>query len=139
MAIYPNDAVGSFTIDSFSSMADRKPDRGYSESRAYNSIVFESEAGYEKRRLRSRRSKRDFSLSYTNVTGLQKQAIENFYHARAGEYESFTLDLTHVNQAGNMTVRFSGALEVSEILAGDSSNVLNNFYTINFTLKETYD
>ena len=139
MAIYPSDAVGSFTTYNFSARADKKPDRGYSEERTYNVVVFESEAGYEKRRLRSRRPKRKFELQYTNINGLAKEAIENFYHSRAGEFESFNLNLDHVNEAGVIRVRFSGALKITEVLADTSANVLNNFYTVSFTLQETYD
>lgn len=139
MAIYPTDAIGSFTTDSFTSMADRRPDKGYSEERTYNVIVFESEAGYEKRRLRSRRPKRKIDLEYSNIHGLAKEAIENFYHSRAGEFESFTLNLDHLNESGVIRVRFSGALKITEVLADTSANALNNFYTVSFTLQETFD
>jgi hypothetical protein len=136
---YPSGANDvPFTISSFSSMADYTPDVGYQVDRAYNSIIFESEAGYEKRRLRSRRPKRSINLSYTNVTGLQKTAIENFYAARGGEYDSFNFDLSHLNDSGTITVRFDGSLQVSHVLSS-GSNLLSNFYTISFKLKETYD
>lgn len=135
---YPSGATGPFTISSFTSMADHMPDNGYTIERTYNSIVFESEAGYEKRRLRSRRPKRNISLTYTNITGLEKAAIESFYNARSGEYEAFTFDLAHVNDSGTMTVRFDGALQLTHVLSG-GANLLNNFYTISFKLKETYD
>lgn len=138
MAFYPNDAVGTFTTTNFSSMADKKPDKGYSSSKQYNSVIFETEAGYEKRRLKNRRPKRSYNLSYTNVTGLEKSAIESFYNARGGEFESFTIDLTHLNDVGTATVRFDGSLDVQHILStGD--NLLQNFYTISFKLKETFD
>ena len=52
-------------------------------------IIFNSQAGYEKRRLRSRRSKRNYNLQYTNITGIEKTAIENFYNARSGAFEPF--------------------------------------------------
>lgn len=138
MATYPNDAVGNFTIDTFSSMADRRPDRGYSESQNFSSITFTSEAGYEKRRLKSRRPKRTFSFTYTNVNGLIKQAIQNFYRARSGDFESFTFDLDHVSQVGTMTARFDGELAIQEVRSG-ASNVLNDVYSISFTITETYD
>jgi hypothetical protein len=138
MANYPLDAVGIFTTDSFSTMADRKPDNGYSVERAYSTIIFESEAGYEKRRLRSRRAKRSYDLTYTNITGLEKTAIEQFYNQRGGEHESFTFDLSHVNESGILNVRFDGALQVRQVLSS-GANVLNNFYTVSFKLKETYD
>lgn len=138
MATYPTDAVGIFSTATFSSMADRKPDNGYSIDRAYSTIVFESEAGYEKRRLRSRRAKRSYDLTYTNVTGLEKTAIEQFYNQRGGEHESFTFDLSHVNESGILNVRFDGSLQVRHVLSNDA-NLLSNFYTVSFKLKETYD
>ena len=138
MASYPSGATGAFTTTAFSSMADKKPDTGYGTERIYNSIIFESEAGYEKRRLRSRRSKRNISLTYTNVTGLEQGAIENFYHARSGEYESFTFDLSHLNESGSITVRFDGALDITHVLSA-GANLLSNFYTVSFKLKETFD
>jgi hypothetical protein len=138
MYTYPSGATGTFTTTAFSSMADNAPDSGYQVDRTYNSIIFESEAGYEKRRLRSRRSKRSYSLTYTNVTGLQKSAIENFYNARSGEYEAFNFDLSHLNETGIITVRFDGGLNVQHVLSA-GSNILLNFYTISFKLKETYD
>jgi hypothetical protein len=139
MAIYPSDAVGPFTTEHFSSMADSKPDKGFTEQRQYNSVIFESEGGYEKRRLRSRRSKRSFDLRYTNITGLEKAAIESFYNERAGDFESFSFDLTHVNQSGNLTVRFDGPLQITQVLSDTNANLLSNFYTISFKLQETYD
>ena len=139
MAIYPIDAVGPFSTVDFTSMEDIKPDRNYSEQRTYNVVKFESEAGYEKRRLRSRRSKRSFDLKYTNVTGLEKTAIEDFYNNRAGEFESFNFSLSHINQPGTLRVRFEGALQINEVLADTSANLLSNFYTVSFKLQETYD
>lgn len=142
MANYPSDAGGSaslpFTTTSFSSMSDKRPDTGYSIERVYNTVIFESEVGYEKRRLRSRRPKRNLALTYTNVTGLEKLAIENFYNDRSGEYESFVFDLSHVNDSGTMLVRFDGGLQVDHVLSA-GSNLLLNFYTVSFKLKETYD
>lgn len=139
MFIYPSDASSvPFTTATFTSMADHKPDSGYQIDRAYSSIIFESESGYEKRRLRSRRAKRTINLTYTNVTGLEKLAIENFYNARSGEFEAFRFDLAHVNDSGTMVVRFDGGLQVQHVLSSDS-NLLLNFYTVSFKLKETYD
>jgi hypothetical protein len=127
-----------FTTSSFSSMTDHKPDTGYSIDRTYSSIIFESEAGYEKRRLRSRRPKRGINLTYTNVTGLERTAIENFYNARSGEYESFNFDLSHINETGIIVVRFDGSLQVQQVLSA-GANLLSNFYTISFKLQEAYD
>lgn len=138
MAIYPNDATGPFTVTGFSSMIDRKPDTGYSQQRQYKSVIFTSEAGYEKRRLKSRRAMRNYDLSYTNVTGLEKSAIESFYNARSGEFESFRFDLTHINESGIINVRFDGALDVKQVLSA-GSNVLQNYYTVSFKLVETFD
>lgn len=138
MAVYPLNATSIFTTASFTSMADRQPDTGYTSDRVYNSIIFESEAGYEKRRLKSRRAKRNYSLTYSKVTGLEKIAIESFYNARSGEFESFTFDLAHVNESGTMIARFSGPLSVTHVLSA-GSNVLQNFYTVSFKLQETFD
>ena len=138
MAIYPNDATSIFTTSSFSSMIDRKPDTGFSVDRSYNTVIFESEAGYEKRRLKSRRSKRTYDLAYSKISGLEKIAIEQFYNARSGEFESFTFDLAHLNETGTITTRFSGPLDINHVLSA-GSNVLENFYTVSFKLQETYD
>ena len=124
--------------DRFNSMADRKPDKGFTSQRKFDTIKFESQAGYEKRRLRSRRSKRSYDLSYTNVTGIEKVAIENFYNARSGEFEAFTFDLTHINESGSITTRFEGPLSVTQVHAA-GSNLTENFYTVSFKLQETYD
>lgn len=137
MANYPIDAVGPFNTEGFASMEDRKPDRNFKTNRQYSTIVFESEAGYEKRRLRSRRAIRDYDLSYTNITGLHKEAIQNFFNARSGEFESFNLSLDHLNETGNVTVRFDGSISVNHIHS-HGSNLLSNFYTVSFKLKEVF-
>ena len=126
------------TSDRFTSMIDRKPDRGFTSERNFDTIKFESQAGYEKRRLRSRRSKRSYDLTYTNVTGIEKTAIENFYNARSGEFESFSFDLTHINESGTITTRFDGSLKVSQIYSSGPA-LTDNFYTVSFKLMETYD
>lgn len=136
MATYPDDAIPNSTIDTFASMADKKPDRGYSYDREYNVITFESEAGYERRSLRSRRPKRSYKLQYTNVSGLVRQAIENFYIARSGSLESFVLDLSHVGDTGTIYVRFDGALSITEVKSGLSAT--QDVYNISFDLIETY-
>ncbi len=128
------------TFDRFTSMADRKPDRGFSTSREFDVINFESQAGYEKRRLRSRRSKRDFDLTYTNITGVEKHAIESFYLARNGSFETFTFDLTHINENGTIQSRFEGPLQISHVFSDSSNTSLQtNYYTVSFNLKEVYD
>lgn len=138
MTTYPDDATSLFTTDNFTSMSDKKPDKGYATQNEFNTIIFESESGYEKRRLRSRRSKRTYELRYTNITGLEKYAIENFYAARSGSFESFYLDLDHLNELGTVLVRFEGPVKTEHVLS-TGSNVLQNFYSVSFTLKETYD
>lgn len=136
MATYPDDAVPNSTTDTFSSMIDKKPDRGYSYDREYSVITFESEAGYERRSLRSRRPKRKYSLEYTNVSGLVRQAVENFYVARSGTLESFVLDLDHVGDSGSIYVRFDGALSITEVRSGLGAT--QDVYNISFDLIETY-
>lgn len=138
MATYPDDAAGPFTISDFSSMADRKPDKGFTEEVEFQTVKFDTEAGYEKRRLVSRRPKRKFSLRYTNINGLAKQAIQNFYRARSGDFESFTFDLDHVGQSGSVTVRFDGTVKVNEVRSG-GANVIQDVYTVTFDLQEVYD
>ena len=128
------------TFDRFTSMTDRKPDRGFSVNREFDVINFESQAGYEKRRLRSRRSKRDFDITYTNISGVEKHAIEQFYIARNGSFETFTFDLTHLNENGTIQTRFDGPLQVSHVFSDSSNTSLQtNYYTVNFKLKEVYD
>jgi len=124
--------------DFLSSMEGRKPDRGNEINKKFDVITFESQAGYEKRRLRSRRPKRGFSLEYTNVSGLEKEAIENFYDARQGTFESFFFDMNHINQTGTLITRFDGALDVSHNHSLDGTKQ-NNFYTVGFALKEVFD
>lgn len=138
MATYPIDAVGLFTTATFTSMADVKPDTGYSTDQEFNTIIFETESGYEKRRLRSRRGKRTYSLKYTNVTGLEKSAIERFYRERNGSFDSFNFDLTHVSDSGTLRVRFDGSLKIDHVLSL-GANALQNYYSVSFTLKESFD
>lgn len=126
------------TTDRFTSMADRKPDGGFSSERSFDAVIFESQAGYEKRKLRSRRPKRKYSLKYTNVTGVEKTAIENFYNARSGQFESFTFDLSHLNESGTINTRFDGSLKVDHVLSAGTA-LTENFFTVSFNLQETFD
>ena len=126
------------TQDRFSSMADRKPDKGFSSERKFDTITFTSQSGYEKRRLKSRRPKRAYNLRYTNITGVEKTAIENFYNARSGEFESFTFNLSHINESGTINARFDGPLQITQVLSHGLA-LTDNFYTVNFKLQETYD
>ena len=128
------------SFDRFTSMADRKPDKGFGTSTEFDVIQFTSQAGYEKRTLRSRRSKRDFDLTYTNVSGVEKNAIEQFYRSRNGSYETFTFDLTHINELGTIQSRFDGPLDITHVFSDSSNTSLqNNYYTVKFRLKEVYD
>lgn len=82
---YPTDAsIGVI------SMTNRKPDRGFSSEFRFDSIMLESQSGYEVRRQRSRRPKRRYNLTYTNINGNYRTAIQNFYNARGGDYEFFS-------------------------------------------------
>lgn len=120
-------------------MADRRPDRGFTTDREYSVVAFESQSGYEKRRLMSRRPKRTFSLTYTNVSGLEKDAIQRFFNSRSGNFESFSLNLDHLNETGFVRVRFDGPLSVNHVLSGAVNDLTKNFYVISFKLRETYD
>jgi len=126
------------TIDRFTSMADRKPDNGIESQRVFDVTTFASQAGYEKRRLKSRRSKRNYQLSYTAITGVEKTAIENFYNARSGQFESFSFDLSHINESGTINTRFEGPLQIEQTFSV-GSRLIDNFYTVSFTLQEVFD
>ena len=126
------------SLDRFNSMADRKPDKGFSTEEAFQSAIFLSQAGYEKRRLQSRRSKRKYSLQYSNISGIEKTAIEEFYRARSGDFESFTFDLSHINDSGTINSRFDGPLNVTQVLS-TGTTLTDNFYTVSFSLQEVFD
>lgn len=127
------------SISRLESMADRKPDRsGISYEENYNYSIAESQAGYEKRRLVSRRPKRKYSISYTNITGIVKSAIEEFYRARSGGFQAFLFELTHINEPGTVTVRFDGNLQIEQVLSA-GTNPIDNFYTVSFNLVEVFD
>ena len=124
--------------DRFNSMADRKPDTGFSTEEVFQSAVFLSQAGYEKRRLQSRRSKRNFTLQYSNISGIEKTAIEQFYRERSGDFESFTFDLSHLNDSGTINARFDGALNITQVLS-TGTTLNDNFFTVSFALQEVFD
>jgi len=126
------------TIDRFTSMEDRKPDKGFSIDTTFDVATFSSQSGYEKRRLKSRRSKRQFQIQYSNLHGIGKRAIDDFYKARSGNFESFTFDLAHLSESGTATVRFDGPLKVQQVLSA-SSNLRDNFFSVSFTLNEVFD
>ena len=126
------------TNDRFNSMADRKPDKGFGTNKKFAVNTFTSQAGYEKRRLRSRRGLRAYDLIYTNVSGVERTAIENFYNARSGEFESFSFDLSHLNESGTISTRFDGDLQITQVFSSGTL-LTENFYTVSFKLQETYD
>ena len=126
------------TVDRFTSMADKKPDKGFTVDRVFDVSTFESQSGYEKRRLMSRRPKRTFSLNYTNLTGIEKKAIDDFYIARNGTFESFDFDLTHLNESGTAICRFANPLKVTHVLSA-GNNLRENFFSVSFNLQEVFD
>tara|TARA_R100000008_G_scaffold79753_1_gene61687 strand:+ start:371 stop:2215 length:1845 start_codon:yes stop_codon:yes gene_type:complete len=126
------------TDDRFTSMADRKPDKGFTTGEVFDVTTFASQAGYEKRRLKSRRSKRNYSLNYTNITGIEKTAIEEFYRSRSGTFEAFTFDLSHINDSGTINARFDGPLNTTQVLSRGTA-LVDNFYTMSFNLREVFD
>ena len=126
------------TNDRFNSMSDRKPDTGFQTQESFQASIFTSQAGYEKRRLKSRRSKRNYTLTYSNISGIERTAIEEFYRARSGDFESFTFNLSHLNESGTLNARFDGALDIQQILSSGTS-LTENFYTVSFKLQEVYD
>lgn len=137
MARYPQDAKPITLSDGFMSMADRKPDRNFRSDTIFDTSIFTSEAGYERRTLRSRRSKRTFNLRYTNIRGVVREAIEQFYRERSGNTESFLFDLTHIGETGSIFVRFDGPLNIQEVKSG-SFFAEETIYTISFNLQETF-
>jgi hypothetical protein len=126
------------SVGRFSSMKDRRPSNGYTTNKQFNVAKYSTQSGYEKRRLLSRRPKRSFGLTYVNVSGVEKEAIENFYNARNGEYETFTFDLTHINDSGTVRTRFNGPLEIQQV-ASSGTALLQNFYSIRLNLQEDFD
>ena len=126
------------TLDRFTSMIDRRPDRGIGSERTFDVTTFTSQAGYEKRRLKSRRSRRSYDITYTAITGVEKTAIENFYSARSGTFESFSFDLSHINESGTITTRFEGPLSVEQSYS-TGSRLIDNIYTVSFKLQEVFD
>ena len=125
-------------ISRFTDMRDRKPNNGFMVQNQFNVSKYATQVGYEKRRLMSRRQKRSYQLTYTNVSGVEKEAVENFYRARSGEYETFTFDLTHINDTGTVRARFNGPLEVQQVISSGTS-LTQNFYNIRFSLQEDFD
>ena len=135
MAAFPADATYTSGAVTYS-MSDKKPDRNFRINNEFNTSIFTSQIGYEKRRQISRRSKRTISLNYTNISGGYKQALENFFKNRGGDAEAFEFNLSYVGLNGTILVRFNSALQVSETLSSDDP--LNSFYNLQFTLQETF-
>lgn len=121
-----------------SDMRDRKPNNGFMVQNQFNVSKYSTQVGYEKRRLMSRRQRRTYQLTYTNVSGVEKEAVENFYRARNGEYETFTFDLTHINDTGTVRTRFNGPLEIQQVISA-GTNLTQNFYNIRFNLQEDFN
>jgi hypothetical protein len=121
------------------SMASRKVDKGFSYTKEPEVKSTKFIAGYEKRRLITRRLKRKWTCSYTNINGIMKEAIENFYFARSGTFEAFSLDLSHLNEQGLVTVVFDGAPNINNVLGGSTNDMTQNFYTINLNFREVDD
>lgn len=121
------------------SMEDRKADKGFSYTREVMAKKTAYIAGYEKRRLISRRMKRKWTFGYKNLNGIQKQAIENFYLARSGDYEAFSFDLSHLNEQGLITVTFETPPNVTHVLSGNPDDLSQNYYDITMNFREVDD
>lgn len=120
-------------------MSDKKPDRGQLTENAFDTSIFSSQAGYEKRRLISRKGKRSWQIAYTNISGLEKDAIKEFFDNRFGNYETFFFDLTHVGEdSGTAFVRFDGVLQINlnRVLSDDN---LDKYFSVAFKLQEVFD
>lgn len=115
MATYPDNA----------NMTDRLPDRGFQISTRTNLSTFSSINGYERRKLRSRRLLRTFTFSYTNISKTRMDNIESFFNARGGNFESFSLDLSHFNLTGTTIVKFEGDLVREHVIDGNSNSWFN--------------
>jgi hypothetical protein len=135
MASFPSGATYSVGPTTYT-MSSKKPDRNFTINEAFNNASFTSQNGYQRTRAISRRSKRQFQLKYTNISGAYKQAIENFYRARGGDFDSFEFDLSYIGLSGTIQVRFGTDFTVSEVLT--TSNVVTSAYSVSFTLTESY-
>jgi len=126
------------SIGRFNDMRDRKPSNGFQLGRQFNVNKYATQSGYEKRRLMSRRGKRQYQLAYSNISGVEKQAIEDFYVSMNGEYETFTFDLTHINSTGTVRTRFNGPLQIQQVISGGTA-LTQNFYSVTINLMEDFD
>lgn len=121
------------------SIEDRKVDRGFSYTREPEMRATKYIAGYEKRRLITRRLKRAWTWRYTNINGIEKEAIEQFYLARSGTYEAFSLDLSHLNEQGLATVVFNKPISVTNVLSASPEDLTQNFYNVDIEVREIDD
>jgi hypothetical protein len=135
MPAFPSDATYTLNATTYS-MSNRRPDRNYSYSQNFENAIFTSQIGYERRRQVSRRKKRTFTFGFTNITGVYKAAIENFYNNRGGTFEAFEFDLSYAGQTGSIIVRFDGPLTIVQVVATD--NELTDIYNVSFSLQETF-
>lgn len=122
MATYPDNA----------SMTDRLPDRGFQISTRTNMSSFSSLNGYERRKLRSRKLLRTFTFSYTSIDETRMNNIESFFNDRGGNFESFTLDLSHFGLTGSTVVNFEGELVREHVVDGNN----NSWYNVSLVMVE---
>lgn len=122
MATYPDNA----------SMTDRLPDRGFQISTRTNMSTFSSLNGYERRKLRSRKLLRTFTFSYTSINETRMNNIESFFNDRGGNFESFTLDLSHFGLTGSTVVNFEGELVREHVVDGNN----NSWYNVSLVMVE---
>lgn len=135
MASFPSQATYVLGPTTYT-MSDRRPDRNFVINEVFNNATFTSQVGYQRTRAISRRSKRQIQLKYTNISGAYKQALENFYRARGGDFDSFDLDLAYVGLSGTIQVRFGNDFSVSEVLT--TGNIVTSVYNVSFSLTESY-
>ena len=122
-----------------SGLNGRKADKGYSYTREADVKTTKFIAGYEKRRLNTRRLRRKWNFTYTNINGLDKEAIDSFYMSRNGTYESFSFDLSHLNESGLATVVFDAPPQITNVLAGSASDFTQNYYNVTMQFREVDD
>lgn len=122
-----------------SGLNGRKADKGYSYTREADVKTTKFIAGYEKRRLNTRRLRRKWSFSYNNINGIDKEAIDSFYLSRNGTYESFSFDLTHLNESGLATVVFDAPPQITNVLAASANDLAKNYYNVTMQFREVDD
>jgi len=122
MATYPTDA----------SMTNRKPDRGFKISKISRNVNFTSKIGYEKRKQLSRRISRIFDFSYTSIDSTLKDNLEQFYNARGGTFETFTLNLSHFGLQGLINVKFNSDITIDHVISGNNAD----YYNVSLSLIE---